>query len=197
MSCFLKKMRNTIFQDPAVFQDADNWGIFVGWVLSPRYLCGNLPHKLKLVQEMQQRFPSKFETNVVALERRLPQRQTINQIHISLGSPWVPAEKYSQFVKELLQLSKRVPVYLSPELAKWKIEIPADAHCSVCNTSTYGTVAMSALNVIDATYEPERAKIGFRLRQKQIADLRCVVETAPAQIQKLKILKHCVLQDRP
>lgn len=123
MSCFLKKMRNTIFQDPAVFQDADNWGIFVGWVPSPRYLCGNLPHKLKLVQEIQQRFPSKFEINVIALERRLPQRQTINQIHISLGSPWVPAEKYSQFVKELLQLSKRVPVYLSPELAKWKIEI--------------------------------------------------------------------------
>lgn len=71
-----------------------------------------------------------------------------------------------------------------------------DRDRSVCNTSTYGTVAMSALKIIDTTYEPERAKIGFRLRQKQIANLRWVAETAPAQIQKIKILKHCVLQDR-
>ena len=150
---------SAIFQDPAVFEHQFTWNIYEGWVPAPRYLCGNLPRKLMQAQAARNRFRGKFETNVAALEKRLPRHLTLEDIHVSLGAPWVPAEIYSEFATALLDLKKRVPVYMCPELAKWTVQMPQEAARSIRNRSTYGTVDMSALKIMEATMNARTVKI--------------------------------------
>lgn len=150
---------SAIFQDPAEFEYRFTWDACDGWVVAPRYLCGNLRHKLKLAEAARQRFRGKFATNVKALRERMPQHVSLEDIHVSLGSPWVPERLYSAFVTELLDLNNAVPVYMSPELARWMVRIPSNANRSVRNTQTYGTVDMSALKIIEATMNAKTVKI--------------------------------------
>lgn len=150
---------SAIFQDPAAFQYEDSWSIYDGWLPAPRYLCGNLPRKLELAKELQKRFPGRFETNITALEQRIPDKLSLSDIHISLGATWVPQELYSDFVTEFLELQNRIPVYLSTELSKWKVDISKEAGRSILNNYTYGTVDMSALKIIEATMNAKTVKV--------------------------------------
>lgn len=148
-----------IFQDPASFLDGQVWCETDGWLAAPRYLCGNLYRKLEQAKKARRRFPGRFQANVDALERRLPQRLTLEDIHVSLGTPWVPEALYSQFITELLDLSKRLSVYYSPELARWIVLGSKESASSLRNYSTFGTEEMSALKIMEDTMNARTVKV--------------------------------------
>jgi len=114
---------SVIFQDPEQYhmhqmEEED-------WILSPQYLSGNIREKLDEAILRNGQYNNRFAKNIQALKRVLPARVKIQDIGISIGSPWIPETFYSLFIKEALNLYGSAKVLHSPVCHQWKIVIPA------------------------------------------------------------------------
>lgn len=149
----------TIFQDPDVFHGMSKWSMEDGWLLAPRYLCGNIPEKYAVAVEMEERFPGCFGANIEALKRLMPSKLSLEEIHVSLGASWVPSWVYTSFICDLLRLTVPPAVYFNKELSTWKIESPDILRTSVANNYTYGTVDLPAIRIIEQTMNARTVKV--------------------------------------
>lgn len=150
---------SAIFQDPAVFEDRDEWDASLGWKFGEQYLCGNISDKLKLAQKMEERFPKCFENNIEALKKFLPKKVPFNSIHASLGASWIPLEIYEDFLQHLFNLKGLVKVYYVSELSKYKVIPNCYIVNSIANKVTYGTDRMSAIEIIQKTMNASSIKV--------------------------------------
>lgn len=150
---------SAIFQDPAVFEDRDEWDASLGWKFAEQYLCGNISDKLKLAQKMEERFPKCFENNIETLKRLLPKKVPFNSIHASLGASWIPIEIYEDFLQHLFNLKGLVKVYYVSELSKYKVIPNCYIVNSIANKVTYGTDRMSAIEIIQKTMNASSIKV--------------------------------------
>ncbi|MBR4880981.1 MAG: DEAD/DEAH box helicase family protein, partial [Clostridia bacterium] len=136
-----------ILQDPSFFEDEQEWDIEKGWVSKPVYCSGNLSRKLASAKDMNKRFPGCFDENIKAIKEILPKAVGIDEIHISIGAPWVPGTVYSEFLAYLLKTNTRPVVTLNHELKLWQVEGSSETKNSELNHLIYGTVHMSALEI--------------------------------------------------
>ena len=148
-----------IFQDPAAFAGKDKWDPYSEWKLRPQYLCGNIPAKLKQAETMSDKFPGCFHWNVEALRKLLPATLELEEIHVSLGASWIPAEFYARFIKELLRLPWRTQVIYQKELSRWMLQVQEFGYDSVLNKVTYGTEDLPALKIIEQTMNARNVKV--------------------------------------
>ncbi|MBO5745520.1 MAG: DEAD/DEAH box helicase family protein [Clostridia bacterium] len=158
-----RELKNAIFQDPAVINSLGRWRSDEGWLLRAQYCCGNIYEKLLVAEEMNERYRSRFDSNVEALKACLPTAQTMEDIHVSLGAPWIPPSVFETFLKQLLHLKGNIKVILNEESLTWKIVIPesckSEVRNSVLNTLTYGTVDLSAIKIIEQTMNAKTVKV--------------------------------------
>lgn len=148
-----------IFQDPDHMQESDTYDPKDGWVLAASYLTGNLRQKRQRAKVWNERFPGLFQENLDAIDRRLPSRIPIDQIHLSLGATWIPEEMYGEFIAELLDSWTVREVIYEPVLGVWKTEYQASDLSYVRNNLTYGTLEISALKIIEQTMNARTVKI--------------------------------------
>ena len=125
-----------IFQDPEVFRGMLKWSMEDGWLLAPRYLSGNIPEKYAVALKVEEHFPGCFEANIEALQRLMPAKLELEDIHVSLGASWVPSWIYADFIFDLLHLNSPPQVYFNKELSTWKIESVEGLRNSVTNNYT-------------------------------------------------------------
>lgn len=156
----ISELRGTaIFQDPEVFHGISRWSMEDGWLLAPRYLCGNIPEKYAVAVKMEERFPGCFGANIEALKRLMPSKLSLEEIHVSLGASWVPSWIYTAFICDLLRLTVPPTVYFNKELSTWKIESTDILRTSVINNYTYGTVDLPAIRIIEQTMNARTVKV--------------------------------------
>lgn len=137
----VRQLKDAIFQLPEALTDCDGYDPYKGWVVSSRYLSGNLAYKLKLAKKMNKRFPGMFKRNITALQKELPLEADMDDIHLNLGAPWIPEFEYEDFLKDFLGLSEAPKVQYLKELGRYKITPTEEAVKSVLNTITYGVRA--------------------------------------------------------
>jgi len=136
-----------IWQDPEVYDQTQDEK--TGWMLSDQYFSGNLIRKYHAAIKLNKKYGI-FTDNIRELEKHLPSMPSMDQIHIALGSPWVPAVYYARFIKDLLD------PYFTPEvsyisyLGKWRIRAEI-ATSSIRNNYVYGTARMRAIKIIENT----------------------------------------------
>lgn len=94
---------------------------------------------LKSVKEM--------EDTVILLQKELPDMVSGQDIHINLGSSWVPPRYIERFIGELLGMIVDPDVKYDDFRGVWTIE-KSYAISYVNNNFTYGTDRMSALSII-------------------------------------------------
>lgn len=150
---------SAIFQDPSEFRDDEHWSIEKGWLLRAQYCCGNLHRKLQIALKMNEKFPGCFDENVAALTKMLPLSLNLEEIHASPGAPWIPADLYSQFAKEILHLETAPIILFHKELRIWQVIPPDEAKKSVANTMIYGTHRLSALKILELTMNARTVKV--------------------------------------
>lgn len=148
-----------IIQNPAFFASEPEWQKTKGWILLPKYLCGNILQKLKEAKEMNKRFPGCFRKNIELLKSRMPAKLALDDIHVGLGAVWVPETVYEQFIKKLLGFTETPRVDYISEVGAWKIEPPNEAKTSVLNNYTYGTLRMPAVKIIEKTMNAATVKV--------------------------------------
>lgn len=116
-----------------VFQNPDGQK----WETQDEYLSGNVRKKLEIAEKAAKIDPA-FRRNVEALTQVQPTDLRPDEIKITPGAPWIPADTVQQFVRQVMGLDA-AKVHFSPIAATWSIDVPKHQRERVSNSETYGT----------------------------------------------------------
>ncbi|MBQ3137646.1 MAG: DEAD/DEAH box helicase family protein [Clostridia bacterium] len=166
----ISALKGVVFQEPEEFENRSEYDAYEGWVLAESYLCGNIQNKIKTAVEVNRRFGGKFESNIEALERILPECVDLEDIHLSLGATWIPPFEITLFIKDFLNLKEEPEVHFYKDLGLWKVEEPKEAKKSVLNTITFGVIEdggyaetrkqyLTAIDIIEQTLNAKTVKV--------------------------------------
>lgn len=149
------KVLVTLRDDGAIYQNPRLWGenILKGWELKDEYLSGNLFAKLKVATKANEKYRGYFERNVELLTSALPRATNFDDIYFSIGSPWIPASMYNDFLCKLLSLNYRLPdgVAYDSTLNKWIVRYNV--------LSRYDTKKMKAVEIYERTLNNRPIKV--------------------------------------
>lgn len=146
----------------AIYQNPQKWNecFYLGWETAEEYLSGSLREKLQVAIEANERYKGYFSANVRALERVIPSGLSINDIYVTLGSPWLPTTVIDDFIVYLLgDVSNRFPegalrCYHDEGSGTWEIPVKNRYTGTRYNGrcfDTYGTRDLNALVIIEKT----------------------------------------------
>ncbi len=133
----IEGLRGIIFQNPKNFIPGKQYDQIADWETAPQYLSGNIREKLVTAKRINAYF-GKFDSNIEALTKILPEKVEIDEINISFGASWIPFYEYAQFIREFLDFDDEVEVFFNEELMSWKITPPKESRFSQRNNVTYG-----------------------------------------------------------
>lgn len=74
------------------------------YVPADEYLSGNVREKLEQA-EIAQKYDKKYQGNIEALQKAVPKDLKTGDIRVELGSNWIPASDYKDFVAKMLNTS--------------------------------------------------------------------------------------------
>ena len=169
----ISALRGSIFQDPLKWDEDP----YKGWETAEEYLSGNLMRKLKEAREAGRQHGGRFAGNIRAIEKVLPPAASADDIYITLGSPWVPADVIDDFMLHLFgdPLRHWSSNYKERIMESWRTrhdeltgtwEIPEksryDHSVAVCRT--YGTEKMEALHILEKTLNMKTVKVTTEIK---------------------------------
>ncbi|MBE6629746.1 MAG: hypothetical protein E7624_02725 [Ruminococcaceae bacterium] len=102
MKTVIEVLRGRIYQNPLHWNEC----FYKGWETAEEYLSGNLLHKYHVATEANKQYLGYFDANVTALESVMQPDIPIEDIYITLGSPWVPTDVIDDFILHLVGLDK-------------------------------------------------------------------------------------------
>ena len=129
-------------------------------VVAEEYLSGDVVGKLQAARAAAE-LDARYRANVLALEKVQPQPLEAEEIDVSLGAPWVPAEVVENFVDELIgddAGTRNLQIRYSPEAGRWLVGDANYIAGSVIGREEWGTpdvpmprLVSDTLNVITPT----------------------------------------------
>ena len=158
LSCreVVTQLGTAIFQNPAKWNEE----FLQGWESADEYLSGNLAAKWRVAKAANEKYNGYFAANVKALEELLPPSVATDEIYVTLGSPWVPADVIDDFIQYLSGVGlpygheDEFRVKHDESLGLW--EVPAKNRYRHTrqqrkSESTYGTARMGMLFILEST----------------------------------------------
>lgn len=133
-----------IWLDPDKYEESRD--ISVSWVSRQQLLRGNLYKKLKSAVRLCMETEYMYDT-VTLLRRELPDMVEGSDIHVNLGSSWVPTHYIEQFVEELLDMIIGPKITYDEFRGVWTVDTSASV-AYMNNNYVYGTMRMSAIAII-------------------------------------------------
>lgn len=79
---------------------------YSGWETADEYLSGHTREKLGLAMVKAEENPEMFSRNVAALKEHQPPTLGISDISFRLGSMFIPAEMYTQFIYDTFETAR-------------------------------------------------------------------------------------------
>ena len=155
------------------------------WVTADAYLSGKIRDKLTAAQAAAALDP-RYQRNVAALEKTLPEDLKPSDITARLGAPWIPADVVAAFAEKVLGV--KTPVYHTVEIASWSINVHAFAGLASSSTDWgtsrrhAGELLMDALNASLPQIYDEFEEDGVKKRVLNAAD----TEAAKDKLMKIK-----------
>ena len=151
-------------------------GKYGGWELAEEYLSGYVKDKLETAKIYANENPELFTRNVTALENNQPEFIPINCISYGIGTIYIPAEMYRQFMYETFQTSSwnkvndysnriTIDVNYSSILNSWQISGKNLEPTSVNVNKIYGTKRINAYEIMEASLNLKRVEV----KDKQIS----------------------------
>ena len=147
----ITRLKGSIFQDPEEWNEC----FYKGYKTADDYLSGNLLYKLKKAKEANAKYNGYFQDNVNTISSILPKGIALDDVFITLSSPWIPHDLIVDFIIEISGINK--------ELFDLKCSITYDSitgvwECKLPNFFTtynfdivYGTSKISAISLIEKT----------------------------------------------
>ncbi len=157
----ISTLKGSIYQNPLT------WGecFYKGWESAEEYLSGNLLRKRKAAEEANKKYRGYFEENLQAIDKLLPPSLNIDDIYITLGSPWVPSDIIDDFMIHVFDKEGKSSGYsfnrngvFAPyktlhdeRRGTWEIPCKNRYWNDVKVTSAYGTRRMQGPEILERT----------------------------------------------
>lgn len=195
----------------SIYQNPETWGecFYKGWETSEEYLSGNMIRKWKAAKETDKEYNGYFAENIKAIEKVIPPTVATNDIYITLGSPWVPADIIDDFILHLFGDPFKHCRYnqgvIDRMMESWKTihdeitgtwEIPCKSRYnhSVSVSNTYGTDKLEALYILEKTLNMQtiavKEKICCTTNASGVKSVINKAETAAAIEKQQKLIKE-------
>lgn len=198
----IEGLRGSIFQNPLHWNEV----FYKGWETADEYLSGNIIHKLKVAKDANAEYNGYFQSNVDALEKLVDADISIEDIYVTLGSPWVPTDIIDDFItymafggnvnsaeaQEYYEhcLSSEYAVKRDDYTGMWEIPKKTRFRTSYChgkfeevNYKIYGTDRMDMLYILENTLNMKTISITDLKNPDDEKDKRRIInpqETAKA-----------------
>ena len=148
-------LRGSIYQNPQTWEEC----FYKGWETADEYLSGNIIRKRRDARKANIKYRGYFSENIKALQAALPPAVAVDDIYVTLGSPWVPTDVIDDFIQHLYKRKCRIMSDSGDTLAvkhdeitgTWDIPLKTRYNHSVIDTKTYGTERLEALHILERT----------------------------------------------
>ena len=140
---------------------------FYNFVTADEYLSGNVRSKLKMARALCSVLPAEkraeIEHCIPALEAVQPEDLSAGEISVHIGTPWIPAEVYQQFMFETFGTNRyaqdRVGVLYSRYNGTWNITNKSADSSNIKVTTTYGTKRINAYHIFEQCLNQKDVRI--------------------------------------
>jgi len=192
MKTVICQLKGAIYQNPETWEEC----YYKGWETAEEYLSGNMVSKWKAAKAADWRYRGYFADNVKAIEAVLPPSLSADQIYITLGSPWVPADVIDDFICYMLKIRGGVCYAKTVHDAytgTWEISDKAFYKHRVGARATYGTERLTALYILERTLNMKTVSVtdevscsGSKTGKKRVVNQ---AETVAALAKQQKMIK--------
>lgn len=150
----------------SIYQNPQTWGecFYKGWETADEYLSGNIHRKQREAIEANEKYKGYFLENITALKAVLPPAVSVDDIYITLGSPWVPTDVIDDFILHMYKKSRAF--FVDSEAVKhdeitgtWEVPLKTRFWHSVTDTKTFGTDRLEALHILERTLNMKSAVV--------------------------------------
>ena len=191
----IESLKGSIYQNPLKWDEC----FYKGWETADEYLSGNLVRKFTDAKRANNKYKGYFNDNVKAIERIIPKSISSEDIFVTLGSPWVPADMIDDFIEHLLGRSycsgKDFGKVKHDELTgTWEIPHKTRYSSNPRAYSTFGTKKITALYIIEKTLNMQNVAVFKKIPcptnksgEKSVIDKS---ETTMALSKQQEIIKH-------
>lgn len=164
----------------------------VCWETADKYLSGKVKDKLEKAIQAAEIEPDRFERNVKALKEYQPTPLLPDEISFILGSTWIPAEYYREFMFELFEVEE----YLREDVINleysditnvYRISGKSFVNRTVLGSQVYGTERINGLKILEES---------LNLRNVEVKDLVKTVYPSGATGEKYVLNKEETLLAR-
>ena len=163
-----------IWKDPRCYDSAFPYD---GWITREQYVRGNI-YRLLEEAKAADRATGLFAKNIGLLKSVLPDGPEQDDIMVSLGATWVPAEYYLRFVCELLEMDDYPPeLYLDSFFGKWVVK-GGYIYNRARSERMFGTYRMPALRIIEHTMNASPIRVYDRYTDRHTGKTKSVLNKA-------------------
>lgn len=142
-------------------------------VTAAEYLSGNVRLKLDSAVEAAQADSDRYSANVAALKAVQPRWLGSDEIRVSMGASWIPAETHQQFLAEIL--NDQTIVVENPGGSTWGVK---GGRNTVAATAVWGTERRPAPALAKSILEQSPIRVYDKIDEKNYLN---EVETVAAQ----------------
>ncbi len=145
----IRELQGSIYQNP------ETWGecFYQGWETAEEYLSGNVLRKWAIAMDANATYHGYFDRNVEALRPLLPRSMATEDIYVTIGSPWIPADIIDDFIRYLFNIPGHCycQTIHDPYTGTWEITNKPTYKARISSRSTYGTDRISMLQILERT----------------------------------------------
>lgn len=161
----INELGDMIFCNPA----RNSGDKYSGWETADEYLSGHTREKVGLAMVKAEENPEMFSRNVAALKEHQPPTLGISDISFRLGSMFIPAEMFTQFIYDTFETARsnrssgsfakqQISCEYLPALNEWRIPNKgADSNVKV--DQEYGTRRLNAYELTELCLNQRRATV--------------------------------------
>ncbi len=172
---FLPELKGLVFHNPETEQ----------WETEDQYLSGDVRAKLTTARGAALAQP-RYVENVSALEAVQPNDLTASEIDARLGAVWIPPDDVEAFAKSLLAVDG-ISVSHAATLGTWFVRGDFNARATVANTTEWGTLRYSALELIQDALNLKTPTVYDRDRKNDTVVINAQeTEAARDKLEKIK-----------
>lgn len=172
---FLPELKGLLYRNPETQQ----------WETEDQYLSGDVRVKLQTARAAAAT-DSTYEENVTALEAVQPEDLTASEIDARLGAVWIPAADVEAFAKSLLG-ADGITVSHAAALGTWFVRGDFSARGTIANTTEWGTMRYSALDLIQDALNLKTPTVYDRDRKNDTVVINAQeTEAARDRLEKIK-----------
>ena len=145
----IEELQGAIYQNPETWEEC----FYRGWETAEAYLSGNILRKWAVAMAADTKYHGYFAGNIEALKPLLPKSMATEDIYVTIGSPWIPADVIDDFIRYLFKIPGHCycKTIHDPHTGTWEIENKPLYKNRIASRATYGTERMSMLQILERT----------------------------------------------